>query len=258
MRAPHRLIASLLAAAALATVAAPANAARTIVRVFAASSLTDVMTEAGRIYEAQTGRAVKVAVASTSTLARQLAAGAEADVFVSADTRWMDWLAARRLVDTASVTVVARNELVAIAPAGTARPLDVTQRAAWAAIVKKGRIAIGDPLHVPAGHYAKAALVSLGAWEVVAGRVVAADNVRSALALVERGEVPAGIVYATDARITKGVTVIGRFPSASHPAIVYPAAVVSTSRGSGAADFLAFLKSAKAAAVFAKFGFATK
>lgn len=234
-------------------------------RIFAAASLSDVLKTLTDQYQRKSGQGAVIAVAATSTVARQLAAGAEADVFISADTRWMEWLSDRKLVDPDSVRTVAPNTLVVVGPAGDTRPtgtdsreIDTTAAATWTALAKRGRIAMGDPAHVPAGSYAKAALESLGHWKIVAPRLVAADNVRNALALVERGEVPAGIVYATDARISKRVVVIGRFPPGSHTPIAYPAARVASSTAPGADAFLTFLGSPAAKAIFKSYGFTAR
>lgn len=223
--------------------------------VFAAASLTDVMEELGAAYTRQTRAPVRFSFAASSTLARQIESGAPASVFVSADEEWMDYLASRGLIQPASRTDVTGNTLVLIAPADSTTQLDIAPGfTLLPALGQQGRIATGDPDSVPAGKYARSALEKLGAWNSVAGRMIPADNVRTALKYVALGEAPLGIVYATDARGEAGVRVVGTFPAGTHDPIRYPAAVTSRG-GTQAASFVTFLASEPARAIFARYGF---
>ena len=223
------------------------------VMVFAAASTTGAMLEvADRFAAAGLGR-VTASFASSSTLARQIENGAPADVFISANEQWMDYLAERGRIDVASRVDFLGNGLVLVAPRDGPLDLAIAPGFPLAAALGDGRLALADPDHVPAGMYAKAALVSLGVWESVRSRLAPMANVRAALVLVERGEVAAGIVYATDAAASAEVVVVGAFPPATHPPVTYPLALVT---GSAAARrFRDFLGRAEARAVFAKYGF---
>jgi molybdate transport system substrate-binding protein len=200
------------------------------VTVFAAASLGDVLQALARRW-ADRAPALRLSFAASSTLARQIEQGAPADIFISADEAWMDYLARRGRIDAASRRVLATNRLVVVRagpPRAGEPPEDVAAlRGALLAGEPDARIATGDPAHVPVGLYAEAALRRLGLWSAVDPRLVRADNVRSALAFVERGEAAAGIVYATDARVARGLHIAARFPAASHAPIRYPAALVA-------------------------------
>lgn len=229
------------------------------VTVFAAASLTDAMTKAGRIYEERTGTHVRFSFASSSTLARQIEAGAPADLYASANEKWMDWLEARGLVLSRTRKSPVANRLVLIAPENDRpendRPPGNERIANLPELIgSHGRLAMGDPAHVPAGIYGRQALKSLHLWTRLQPRLAAADNVRAALALVERGEAPYGIVYATDARIA-GVRVVEPFPDATHTPITYPFALIKDGNGKQAGKFLAFLTSDEGLAIFERFGF---
>jgi molybdate transport system substrate-binding protein len=176
------------------------------------------------------------------------------DVFFSADTEWMDYLQTRNLIDTSTRRDVVGNRLVLIAPAASKAEVKIGPRFPLAKTLAGGRLSTGDPDTVPVGRYAKSALTSLGVWNDVAGRIVRADNVRSAMAFVARGEAPLGIVYETDAFIDKKVRIVDVFPASSHTPINYPAAVVAKARA-GAARFVAYLESAPAREAFKKYGF---
>lgn len=239
--------------------AAPSAQARPAPRrllVFAASSLTDALNEAAAAYAAAGRPKPAFSYAASSVLARQIEQGAKADLFISADEAWMDYLAARKLIDPATRVSFLSNELVLIAPAG--RPLNVKIAAGFdlAGALRGGKLAMADPESVPAGRYGRAALQSLGVWNSVEGSVARAENVRAALRFVETGDAPAGIVYRTDA-ITSGgkITIVGAFPAASHPRISYPMAVVSGGQAGEAKAFEAFLRSPAARAVFKRQGF---
>lgn len=209
--------------------------------VLAAASLQDALGEAADQW-AKAGHAKPIlSFAASSALARQVEAGAPADLFVSADEEWMDRLAAKRLIDPASRADLAGNQLVLIAPAGSTTALDVAPGFPIGAALGRSRLALADPAAVPAGKYAKTALEALGVWKQVENRIAAAENVRAALALVERGEAPLGIVYATDAKASAKVRVVATFPDASHPPIVYPVARLKTSQSPEAEAFRAWL-----------------
>jgi molybdate transport system substrate-binding protein len=224
------------------------------VLVFAAASLTNVLDEIGSAYTQQTRQQVKFAYAASSALARQLEAGARADVFFSADLEWMDYAQARGLIDRTTRRNVLGNRLALVAPTDSKIELKIAPGFALAAALGNGRLATGDPQSVPVGKYARSALTSLGVWNDVADRLVRADNVRSALAFIARGETPLGIVYETDAKVEKRVRVVDFFPADSHPPIVYPVAVTAQARAS-AGQFIDFLQSSAAQNAFEKYGF---
>jgi molybdate transport system substrate-binding protein len=230
------------------------DAGRPAIVVFAAASLADVLQELGADFSNSTGVGVKFSFAASSALARQIESGAPADVFFSADLDWMDYLQAHKLIQAESRRDVLGNQLVLIAPAASTLELKIAPQFALAAALGKGRLATGDPDSVPAGRYARAALTTLGVWNSVADRLVRAENVRAALAFVERGEVPLGIVYKTDALIDKGVRIVDTFPADSHPPITYPIALTVGAK-SVAAQFADYLSMPGASAIFVKYGF---
>ena len=219
-------------AIALATVPAAAAGADPVI-IFAAASLTDVL----RKLEPQLGVNVRFSFAASSTLARQIEQGAPAQIFISADEPWMDYLARLGRVDGASRRVFAGNRLVVVGPGAPSADEPPESVEALRSALLDGRIATGDPAHVPVGRYAEAALRALSLWDAAASRLVRADNVRSALAFVERGEAAAGIVYATDARVSEKVRVLARFPASSHAPIIYPAALVAAADAGARAVF---------------------
>lgn len=244
----------LAALAALAAAPARAQAGAT---VFAAASLTDALRGLGQAWAARGNPAPRFSFAASSALARQIEQGAPADLFLSADEPWMDYLQARSLIAAETRRSPIGNALVLVAPADRARRVTLARGMDLLALAAGGRIATGDPAHVPAGRYAQAALEWMGQWQAVAPRLARADNVRVALLLVERGEAPLGIVYATDAAAAPGVAVLGTFPPESHPPITYPFAV--TRRGAQSAEaraLHAFLSGPEAAATWQRFGFA--
>jgi molybdate transport system substrate-binding protein len=253
MRTTRRLLALFLAALPLACVAAESGAPQPLL-VYAAVSLSDSLGEAGRRFEARGGARVKFSFAASSTLARQIEAGADADMFASADLAWMDYLQARRLIRPGTRRNALGNRLVLIAPADSRVALKIAPKFALAAALGRSRLTTGDPDTVPAGRYARAALTSLGVWDGVAGRLVRADSVRNALGFVARGDAALGIVYATDAAIDPRVRVVDTFPAASHPPIVYPFAVTARG-GPDAVKFLEFLRGPETAAIFERHGF---
>lgn len=220
--------------------------------VLAAASLQEVMTAAADSWTRQGHPRPVLSFAATSALARQVQAGAPADLFVSADEEWMDALAVKGLLAPGTRAVLAGNRLVIVAPVGNDVRLTT---ATLAATLAAGPVAMADPTAVPAGKYGRVALQRLGAWTVIAPRVVRAENVRAALALVERGAAPFGIVYRTDARASRLVRVAGVFPAASHPPIRYPVARLRRSVHPDAEAFRRFLASADGRALFARHGF---
>jgi len=253
---------SLLCALSLLCAVAPfacAEAAKAAdkagtVTVFAASSLTDALQELGADFTKSSGIPVRFSFAASSALARQIESGAPADVFFSADIEWMDYLETRHLIQSESRHDVLGNRLVLIAPASSTIDLKIEANFDLGRALGAGRLATGDPDSVPVGRYARAALTSLGVWNTVASRLVRADNVRAALAFVDRGETPLGIVYETDAMIDPGVRVVDVFPEDTHPPITYPVAL-TTGAKSGAAQFADYARSPTAGAVFKKYGF---
>ena len=223
--------------------------------VFAAASLATALEELRGVYAQQSGRQVSLSCAASSTLARQIESGAGAGVFISADQEWIDYLVERRLVVESSRVALLGNRLVLVAPADRARPVEIKPGFDLAGLLGGGRLSTGDPAHVPVGRYAREALMSLGAWPGVEHRLVSADSVRAALVLVERGEVPYGIVYETDARSSRKVRTVGVFPASSHRPIVYPMVLVAGRDGPDARDFYRFMLSERARAVFRSYGF---
>lgn len=235
----------------LLALAASAMAQAGELTVYAASSLTNAMTELAKGWQQAHGDAVKTSFASSSTLARQIEAGAPADIFAAADTKWMDYLAERNLVDKASRRDLLGNTLVLIAPAGQPRTIAMTK---GAVPDFAGRLCLGDPASVPAGIYGKQAMQFLGWWPALEKRLVGTEDVRTTLAFVERGDCPLGIVYETDARISNRVMIAARFPAGSHDPVVYPFALLPGASPAARA-FFQWLQGREAAAVFARYGF---
>lgn len=251
----RRAIALLAVSAAFV---APVRAAEPQLLVFAAASVTETLTAVGDAYAA-TGKPKPVfSFAASSALARQIESGAPAAIFVSADEEWMDYLAQRNLIVPPSRVSLLANTLVLIRP--EARPLDVMigPNFPLAAALGNGKLSLADPDSVPAGKYAKAVLENLGVWTAVESKVVRAENVRAALAFVERAEAAAGIVYATDAMLAPKTKVVGTFPATSHPPISYPMALVKGHDGPDAQAFHAFMQSEAARAIYRRFGFSVK
>lgn len=236
----------------IAATARDDTAGRTLV-VFAAASLTDCVRELSDAFE-KSGITVKTSFAASSTLARQIENGAPADIFLAADLQWMDYLQERKLIDPASRHDLLGNRLVLVAPAASSIRLKIAPHFDLGGALGTGRLATGDPDSVPAGRYARDALITLGVWNVVEAHLVRAENVRAALAFVDRGEVPLGIVYRTDALIDKRVKIVDVFPAESHPPIVYPIALTIAAR-QGALAFSDFLRTPAADQIFMKYGF---
>jgi len=226
--------------------------------VLAAASLQEGLSEAADRWAALGHARPVLSFAGSSALARQIAAGAPADLFISADEEWMDYVAARKLLRPGSRTAFLSNRLVLIAPVDSRLRLAIGRGFPIARALGTGRLAMADPAAVPAGKYGRAALTKLGVWPGVAGRIASAENVRAALALVERGEAPLGIVYATDAKASARVRIVGVFPTASHPPILYPMALLRTARNRDANAFRRFLLSPQGKAIFVRHGFAAR
>lgn len=254
MRRRHLLLAAI---AALAS--SPARAGQ--VTVMAASSLTDAMQALGSAWAAKGNAPPRFVFAASSALARQIEQDAPADIFASANKPWMDYLQQRGLIVPGSRSSPIGNSLVLIAPTDqppTAQIGDIALTPGvdlLARLGPQGRLATGDPASVPIGKYAQAALTALGVWDQVAPRLARADNVRSALLLVERGEAPLGIVYATDAAASEGVRIVGTFPEDSHPPVRYPFALTRRGDQPEARALLAFLTGPEATPTYRKLGF---
>ena len=247
---PRRLILT----APILVVAPSAVAQPRDLTVFAAASLKTALDEATAKWTADTLRKVRLSYAASPALARQIEAGAPADIFVSADLDWMDYLAGRKLIKPSTRANLLGNRLVLIASRPS--PTGFTLGPGASLPLGEGRLAVANVDAVPAGKYAKAALQKLGMWTSVASRLAQAENVRAALLLVERGEAPLGIVYQTDATSGDKVRILAVFPADSHPAIVYPVAVTASSAHPDAEAFVRFLRSAAARSIFEKQGFA--
>jgi molybdate transport system substrate-binding protein len=254
MSARSIALCAVLCAFAFSSSGLSAEPDKTTLTVFGAASLTNVLQDLGDAFTKESSVAVKFSFASSSTLARQIEQGAPADVFMSADKEWMDYLQTRHLIQEASRRDVAGNRLVLIAPVDSTIKLEIAPNFPLADALGKGHLATGDPAAVPVGRYAEAALTKLGVWSQVQDRIVRAESVRSALAFVDRGEAPLGIVYQTDALVDRNVRVVAVFPADTHPPIVYPVALTRSAQ-TGAARFVAFITSPAARATFKSYGF---
>jgi len=252
-----RLLILQAAAAALllATSGVPAHAQFRDVLVFAAASVKNALDEANGLFLFENGSGVKISYGASSALAKQIENGAPADVFISADNDWMDYLAERKLIMPDTRTKFLGNKLVLIAGANSNLPLTIGQNFPLAQALGNGRLAMADPAAVPAGKYAKAALEKLGVWASVSNKIAPAQDVRAALVLVSRGEVPLGIVYQTDAAADKNVKIIATFPQSTHPPIIYPIAILAGSTNGVAPVYVQYLLSPKAEPFFEKQGF---
>jgi len=240
----------LVATSAVAVSPAPLD-------VFAAASLKESLDEAAALYERESGQPVRISYAGSSALARQIEQGAPADVFISADLDWMDWLQTRDLIDDATRAELLGNALVLIAQASTTPPpVELTPGTDLLPLLgAEGRLALALTASVPAGKYAKAALESLGIWADMQSRLAEAENVRAALLLVARGEAPLGVVYASDAKAEPRVQVISTFPAGHHPPIIYPLAVLRAGTHPKAREFVAWLQQPAALEIFRQHGF---
>lgn len=229
-------------------------AAQQRVTIFAAASMKNALDAASAAWTQKSGIRTSISYAATSALAKQIEAGAPADVFISADAEWMDYLEERDLIQDESRTDLLGNRIVLIAASGAAS-VTIAPGFDLLGLLGDGRLAMASPDAVPAGRYGKAALQALGVWDVVESRVAGAENVRAALQYVSRGEAPYGIVYETDAKADPGVAVAGIFPEDTYPPVVYPVALLKEGGSSASADYLEFLKSAEAGALFEAEGF---
>lgn len=237
----------------LALVAAPVFSAPPL--VLAAASLQESLNAAADAWASRHHARPILSFAASSALAKQVEAGAPADIFVSADEPWMDYVAGRGLLKAGTRVSFLANRLVLVAPVASAKPVPIRPGFPLARLLVDGKLAMGEASSVPAGRYGKEALARLGIWDEVAGHVAGADNVRAALALVERGEAPYGIVYATDAIASKRVRIVGIFPENSHAPITYPIALLATSASPDAEGFRRFLISSTGKAIFRRYGF---
>jgi molybdate transport system substrate-binding protein len=250
-------VASLTAAVLLACglPEAPAHAESGGVVVFAAASLKNALDAINAQWQRETGKKAVISYAASSALAKQIEQGAPAQIFISADLDWMDYLASKNLIKTATRTNLLANRIVLIARKDEAQPVEIKAGFDLNKILGEGRLAIANVESVPAGKYGKAALEKLGVWANVSNKIAQAENVRAALLLVSRGEAPAGIVYQTDAAADTNVKIIGLFPEDTHPPIIYPIAITANATAADAAAFLAYIKSANAKPMFEAQGF---
>lgn len=245
----------VLCALCFAAMVRPALAAQNVVTVFVAASLNDAMTVIGEHFASEHDIKIQIDPAASGTLAKQIEQGAPAAIFISADEEWMDRLQSAGLIDASSRIDLLGNRLVLVAPHGTGTPIVLTRGVDLLAPLKGGRLAMGEPESVPAGKYGRSALMHLQVWDAVKDHLAQTDSVRSALALVARGEAQLGIVYASDAAIEPRVDIVATFASDDAAPIRYPAAIIAANRTPGARAFLDYLKTDAAAAVFARFGF---
>jgi molybdate transport system substrate-binding protein len=241
---------------ALCLLLAPLTARAQELTVFAAASLTDAMKDISAQWARAGHQPLRMSFGSSSTLARQIEQGAPANLFASADQKWMDYLADKKLIVPETRKDLLGNDLVLVVPADKPQHVTIGPNFDLVGMLgPNGRVATGDPAHVPVGIYAEQALKKLGIWDAVSPRLARTDDVRAALLLVERGEAPAGIVYATDAAVSKGVMVAGVFPANSHDPVSYPFAVVKSGDTPEARALMTYLSGPEARAIFVKRGF---
>jgi len=254
-----RLVAHLLALIALTFAAVASEGAQPRAPlVLAAASLQESLNAAANGWARHGHPRPVISFAGSSSLARQIESGAPADLFISADEEWMDYVAKKNLLRPATRVSFLTNRLVLVAPIASQTRLVIAPRFPLARSLGNGRLAMADPDAVPAGRYGKQALIRLGVWPEVAGKIARAENVRAALALVGRGEAPFGIVYETDARANRGVRVVGMFPINTHAPITYAVATLATATSADADGFRRYLISAEGKAIFRGFGFGTR
>jgi molybdate transport system substrate-binding protein len=238
-----------------ATLSVAAHAQGRDLLVFGAASLKNALDEANTGFQRDTGHKVVVSYGASSALAKQIEGGAPADVFISADLDWMDYVAEHKLIKPETRFNLLGNKLVLIAAADSNISLPIVPNLPLAQALGNGRLAMADPAAVPAGKYGKAALEALGVWPSVSSKIAPAQDVRAALLFVSRGEALLGIVYQTDAAADKGVKIVGSFPESTHPPIIYPLAVTATSANPEATAYIQYLKSPAAKPAFEKQGF---
>jgi molybdate transport system substrate-binding protein len=240
---------------ALGALQAPAQAQGGDLVVFAAASLKNALDAVNSQWQKETGKKATISYAASSALAKQIEQGAPAQMFISADLDWMDYLAQKNLIKADTRSNLLGNRIVLVAPKDKAQPIDIKPGFDLAKVLGDGRLAMANVDSVPAGKYGKAALEKLGVWANVSEKIAQAENVRAALLLVSRGEAPAGIVYQTDAAAEPNVKIIGTFPENTHPPIIYPIALTASASHPDAAAFLAYIKSPKAKPLFEEQGF---
>ena len=223
--------------------------------IFAAASLKNALDAINAQWQRDSGKKASISYASSPALAKQIEQGAPAQIFISADLDWMDYLASKHLIKADTRSNLLSNRIVLIAPRDKAQAVEIKRGFDLAKLLGDGRLSMANVASVPAGKYGKAALEKLGVWASVSNRIAQAENVRAALLLVSRGETPAGIVYQTDAAADPNVKIIGTFPQDTHPPIIYPIALIASATHPDAAKFLAYLKSATAKPLFEAQGF---
>ncbi|SLM28085.1 molybdate transporter subunit; periplasmic-binding component of ABC superfamily [Desulfamplus magnetovallimortis] len=225
------------------------------VRIFSAGSTINAVTDICNLFIEKKMGEITPSFAASSTLAKQIDQGAPADIYLSANPKWMDFLEKNNMLEPGTRFDLLGNRIVLIAPLNSTMTITIDKGFDLAGVLGDEKLAMGDPDHVPAGIYGKQALESLGVWDSVTLKVARSKDVRAALALVERAEAPLGIVYSTDAAISKKVKVVGVFPEESHPPIIYPVALVAGNATPSARSFMEFLKGEDAKAIFEKYGF---
>ncbi len=250
---------TLVALLLMVGICGAAHAASETLRVFAAASTTNAVSEIGDIYAKRYQVRFLPSFASSSTLAKQIENGAPADIYLSANTAWMSYLEKEKLIESGTRIDLLSNRIVLIAPSDShLKQIQITPGFNLQNLIGDGRLSMGDPDHVPAGIYGRHALKNLGVWSGIKNQVARSKDVRAALTLVEQGEAPVGLVYATDAAMTEKVKVTGTFPLSSHPPIIYPVAVVAGKRSTATDRFMALLRSPEAGTVFEQFGFTVR
>ncbi len=254
-RALRGMLALAVAAAVASGAPQPVQARGGDLVVFAAASLKNALDNINAHWRQETGKSAKLSYAASSALAKQIENGAPAQLFISADPKWMDYLAGKTLIKPGTRSNLLGNRIVLVAPKDRAKAVEIKAGFGLAKLLGKERLAVANVEAVPAGRYAKAALTKLGEFENVKDKLAQAENVRAALLLVSRGETPYGIVYQTDSVADPGVKVVGTFPESSHPPIIYPIALTASASHPDAAAFLAYIKSAKAKPLFEAQGF---
>lgn len=248
------IVASLVSACFALSLSAQAK-----ITVFAAASMTNALNEIAQDYKKMKAeQEIIFSFASSSTLAKQIEQGAPADIFISANTKWLKHLSEKGLTIKATEKVLAGNELVLIAPEKSSLKDINVAKGEWTAELKDSFLSVGDPDHVPAGQYAKEALTNLKLWDKVESKLARGKDVRAALALVEREEAPLGIVYSTDGKVSKNVKIVGVFPAGSYKAVEYPVAILKDRDNAEIRAFFDYLDSAQAKNVLVNYGFSVK
>jgi molybdate transport system substrate-binding protein len=223
--------------------------------VFAAASLKNALDDAASQWSKQSGKKVAISYGASSALAKQIEAGAPAQMFISADLDWMNYVAEKKLIKPETRSNLLANRIVLVAPKDSNVSLTIGPHLPLATALAGGKLAMANTNSVPAGKYGKAALEKLGVWSAVQNSIAQAQDVRAALTLVARREAPLGIVYQTDAAAEPNVKIVGAFPEDTHPPIIYPIALTSTATSPDIASFLAYLRSPAARPAFEKQGF---